>query len=166
VLVARNPAALSSAAADFFFNDAATAGIYTQDLAAPDLRPFLGQLLGAHDIGLVVCNAGATHGVGAFLDEPLEKALSLVRLNCLTPVTVALQALARRRGLIIVSRCQRCAARGFGDDLRGPRRSRSRCGRHWNSREGIGPRAVAGAPTRPRALGPVVHCGAARSSCR
>ena len=90
---------------------------YTQDLAAADLRPFLGQLLGAHDIGLVVCNAGATHGVGAFLDEPLEKALNLVRLNCLTPVSVAHLALARRRGrgagLIIVSSMSALCGSGY-----------------------------------------------------
>ena len=117
---------------------------YTQDLAAADLRPFLGQLLGAHDIGLVVCNAGATHGVGAFLDEPLEKALSLVRLNCLTPVTVAHQALARRRargaGLIIVSSMSALCGSGYVATYAAAKAFEiALCeGLHWElSREGI-----------------------------
>jgi short-subunit dehydrogenase len=64
-------------------------------------------VLTEHDVGLVVCNAGATHGIGAFLDAPLEKALQLVRLNCLAPLIFARKALSRRRGrgagLIVVS---------------------------------------------------------------
>ena len=70
----------------------------TRDLTAPALESFADQVLSAHDVGLVVCNAGATHGIGAFLDGPLEKALQLVRLNCLAPLVFADKALSRRRG--------------------------------------------------------------------
>jgi uncharacterized protein len=107
VLVARSAGALDLAASELRAAHAVAVTTYAQDLAVADLGPFLGQLLAQHDVGLAVCNAGATHGVGVFLDEPLEKALNLVRLNCLTPVRVAHQVLSERRGrgagLIIVS---------------------------------------------------------------
>lgn len=117
VLVSRTATSLERAAAELRSAYAVKVTTYTQDLAVADLRPFLGQLLEAHDAGMVVCNAGATHGVGAFLDEPLEKALNLVRLNCLTPVTVAHEVLTRRRtraaALIIVSSMSALCGSGF-----------------------------------------------------
>jgi len=144
VLVARTAAALSTAAAELRAAHGATVSTYTQDLAAADLRPFLGQLLAAHDIGLVVCNAGATHGVGTFLDQPLEKALNLVRLNCLTPVSVAHLALARRRGrgagLIIVSSMSALCGSGYVAAYAAAKAFEiALCeGLHWElSREGI-----------------------------
>jgi len=91
-----------------------------------------------------VCNAGATHGVGAFLDEPLEKALNLVRLNCLTPVSVAHLALARRRGrgagLIIVSSMSALCGSGYVAAYAAAKAFEiALCeGLHWElSREGI-----------------------------
>lgn len=117
VLVSRTATALERAATELRSAYAVKVSTYTQDLAVADLRPFLAQLLGAHDVGLVVCNAGATHGVGAFLDEPLDKALGLVRLNCLTPLTVAHEMLSRRRargaGLLVVSSMSALCGSGF-----------------------------------------------------
>lgn len=107
VLVARDPQALALAARELRAAHAVSVSTYSQDLAVADLRPFVTKLCDAHDIGLVVCNAGATHGAGAFLDQPLDTALRLVQLNCLTPITAAHQLLSRRRGraagLVVVS---------------------------------------------------------------
>ena len=86
-----------------------------RDLTAPALESFADEVLSAHDVGLVVCNAGATHGIGAFLDATLEKALQLVRLNCLAPLVFAHKALADGAAAVPGSswsrRCPACAAR-------------------------------------------------------
>jgi len=107
VLVARNAAPLESAAADIRAAFGVRVHTRVRDLTAPGLEAFADEVLAAHDPGLVICNAGATHGVGRFLDEPLPKALALVRLNCLAPVIFAYKSLSRRRGrrggLILVS---------------------------------------------------------------
>lgn len=107
VLVARRAAPLAQAADELRTAYGIAVTTYARDITAPGIERFAAELCAAHDIGLVVCNAGATHGVGWFLDQPLDKALQLVRLNCLAPVTLAHVALARRRGraggLIMVS---------------------------------------------------------------
>ena len=41
------------------------------------------------EVGMLVYNAGAVHGADLFLDDPLEKALGLVALNCRGPVLLA-----------------------------------------------------------------------------
>jgi uncharacterized protein len=108
VLVARTPGPLAAAAGQLRAAHGVSVITYAHDLTNGELGPFAAQLLAAHDLGLVVCNAGATHGVGTFLDQPLGKALDLVSLNCLVPLTFAHQVLGRRRGrggagLILVS---------------------------------------------------------------
>lgn len=40
---------------------------------------------GSEDIGLLIYNAGAIHGAGLFLDEPLERTRKLIGLNCTGP---------------------------------------------------------------------------------
>ena len=64
VLVARGGAALEAAAVEIRAQHKVAVTTLTQDLAVADLAPFIEQIVGAHDVGLVVCNAGATHGVG------------------------------------------------------------------------------------------------------
>ncbi len=59
------------------------------DLTAADLETHIDTLIVGHDIGMLVYNAGAVHGVGLFLEEPIEKALNLVRLNCVGPVVLS-----------------------------------------------------------------------------
>lgn len=108
VLVARGSAALEAAARQIRSVHKVSVTTLTQDLAVTDLGPFMERLLQAHDVGLVVCNAGATHGIGMFLDAPLASAVKLVNLNCLGPLTVAHKVLSARRGrasaaLIVVS---------------------------------------------------------------
>jgi len=59
---------------------------HTLDLTATDLEEQLAGIISGLEIGLLIYNAGAMHGVGLFLDEPLEKARKLIRLNCHGPV--------------------------------------------------------------------------------
>lgn len=107
VLVARSAGPLEAAATQIRTAHGVQVTTCGHDLTAAEAGAFADELLAAHDVGLVICNAGATHGVGPFLQQPLEKALNLVRLNCLVPVTFAHKALSRRRargaGLILVS---------------------------------------------------------------
>ncbi len=58
------------------------------DLTSPDLAQRIIDITGDLEIGLLIYNAGAMHGAGLFLDEPLEKASQLLRLNCQGPVTL------------------------------------------------------------------------------
>ena len=88
------------------------------DLTAPDLPVRASEIVSGGDFGLVVYNAGATHGAGLFLDQPLDKALGLVALNCAGPVAFAHHALApmRRRGkggLILLSSMSGMAGCGY-----------------------------------------------------
>jgi short-subunit dehydrogenase len=144
VLVARDTAALEVAAHELRGAHGVGVTTYSQDLAAADLAAFIGALLAAHDIGLVVCNAGATHGVGRFLDQPEAHALSLVRLNCLTPVSVAHRMLSQRRGraaaLVVVSSMSGLCGSGFVATYAAAKAFQiALCeGLHWElSREGI-----------------------------
>jgi len=59
------------------------------DLTAADIEDQLIDLVDGLEIGLLIYNAGAMHGVGLFLDEPLQKAQTLVQLNCHGPLHVA-----------------------------------------------------------------------------
>ncbi len=58
------------------------------DLTADDLETRLSELTDDLDVGMLVYNAGATHGADLFLDAPLSKARQLVSLNCLGPITL------------------------------------------------------------------------------
>jgi short-subunit dehydrogenase len=107
VLLARRAAPLEALASRISASHGTRVHICVRDLTTADPQQCARQLTGEHQIGLVVCNAGATHGVGTFLDGPLERATGLVRLNCLAPMSFAHEALVamRRRGrggLIVV----------------------------------------------------------------
>ncbi len=78
------------------------------DLTAAGLEQQLAELTEGLDIGLLVYNAGATHGAGLFHDQALDAARRLVELNCHGPVTLchALGGPMRARGrggIILVS---------------------------------------------------------------
>ena len=60
----------------------------TVDLTSPDLMQRIIDITRDREIGLLIYNAGAMHGAGLFLDEPLEKADQLLRLNCTGPVAL------------------------------------------------------------------------------
>lgn len=88
------------------------------DLTDPDIARLAGEVVAQDTYGLVVCNAGATHGVSFFLDQPLQKAIDLVTLNCTSTLAFAHHALAPMRdrgrgGFIVVSSMSAMAGAGY-----------------------------------------------------
>jgi short-subunit dehydrogenase len=89
VLVARRPEPLDVTAAAVRAAHGVEVRTATVDLTADDMLDRLAAATEGLDVGLVVYNAGATHGVPRFLDGPVDDRLMLVRLNCVGPVRVA-----------------------------------------------------------------------------
>jgi short-subunit dehydrogenase len=117
-LVARNLETLERTAADLRARYGVAVDTYRLDLTGPKIEDHAATILKAHDYGLVIYNAGATHGVGLFLDAPAERALNLIRLNCIGPVAFAHHALGKMRergrgGLILVSSMSAMAGAGY-----------------------------------------------------
>ena len=59
--------------------------IHALDLTATDLEDQLTGITREMEIGVVIYSAGAVHGAGVFLDEPLERTRKLIALNCTGP---------------------------------------------------------------------------------
>lgn len=117
-LVARSPSALDAAARRIRQGYAVDVETTSLDLTAPDIAARAAQIVGARDYGLVIYNAGATHGVGLFLDAPVDHALNLVALNCAGPVAFAHPALGAMRGrgkggLLLVSSMSGMVGSGY-----------------------------------------------------
>jgi len=89
VLVARRPGPLETTAGAVRAAHGVEVRTATVDLTADDMIDDLIAATVDREIGLVVYNAGATHGVPRFLDGPVDDRLRLVRLNCEGPVRVA-----------------------------------------------------------------------------
>ena len=78
------------------------------DLTAHGLDAEIEALTSGREVGLLVCNAGATHGAALLLDRPVEAALKLVELNCTAPLRLVHRLGSRmkargRGGVILVS---------------------------------------------------------------
>lgn len=117
-LVARSAESLEATAAAIRHRHGVAVDCRRMDLTAGDLRRAADELVSAHEYGLVIYNAGATHGVGLYLDNPLDHALNLIRLNCDGPAIFSHLALGemRRRGrggLILVSSMSALAGSGY-----------------------------------------------------
>lgn len=117
-LAARRKAVLEETAAALRARHPVDVATEVIDLTAPDVAARAGEIIAAGDFGLVVYNAGATHGAGLFLDRPLEAALDLVALNCAGPVAFAHHALRPMRergrgGLILLSSMSAMAGSGY-----------------------------------------------------
>ena len=71
------------------------------DLTDPNLQRMIESITKDRAIGLLIYNAGATHGAELFHEQSLEKAINLVDLNCRGPVVLChlLGARMRERGL-------------------------------------------------------------------
>ena len=118
ILVARTREPLevtASALRDAHGVEIATASI---DLSAADAVERVMAAVGSRTIGLVIANAGATHGVGRFLDQSEDKAQALLRLNAVTTVGVLHRLLApmrarRRGGAILLSSTSALAGSGL-----------------------------------------------------
>jgi len=87
VLLARRSGPLEAAREQLLADFEVDIRVHSLDLTCPDLDDQIKQITGGLEIGLLIYNAGAMHGVGQFLDEPLEKSRKVVRLNCNGPIT-------------------------------------------------------------------------------
>ena len=118
VLVARNVAPLEEAASLIRSEFPVQVETAVLDLTGADLEERVDALCAGKDIGMLVYNAGAVHGAGFFLDQPLARAMTLIRLNCVGPVTLS-HTLGRkmkargRGGIILMSSMSGLAGGGF-----------------------------------------------------
>tara|TARA_R110002072_G_scaffold1815_6_gene15278 strand:+ start:2154 stop:2537 length:384 start_codon:yes stop_codon:yes gene_type:complete len=85
MLLARRLEPLLAAQEQLYRDFSVEVRTHTMDLAAADLEEQLENVTEGIDIGPLIYNAGAIHGAGLFLDEPLQKTRSLIHLNCLGP---------------------------------------------------------------------------------
>lgn len=76
------------------------------DLTAPDIVATISGWVGDEDVGMLIYNAGADSGFGAFLDRPVEEAIRMTALNVTTPTALvhhfATGMAARKRGAIML----------------------------------------------------------------
>lgn len=116
-MVARNAERLEAAAGQIrarYRVDVATAVL---DLTGDDIVARADALIGSAEFGLVIYNAGSAHGIGSFIDGPLDRAMHLVKLNCVAPVAFAHRALKPMRergrgGFILMSSMSALAGSG------------------------------------------------------
>jgi short-subunit dehydrogenase len=118
ILVARSAAPLEEAASIIRGKYAVDVQTAVLDLTGEDLAQRLEALCAGKDIGMLVYNAGAVHGAGFFLDQPLARAMTLIRLNCIGPVTLVhtLGGKMKQRGrggIILMSSMSGLAGGGF-----------------------------------------------------
>lgn len=118
ILLARNVASLEEAATACRAYPGVTVVTQALDLTGDDLGQHLAELAEGREIGLVIYNAGAVHGTSLLLDEPFEKAVGLVKLNCLGPLAFVRQfapgMVARGRGgIVLVSSLSGLSGAGY-----------------------------------------------------
>ncbi|MCB1630696.1 MAG: SDR family NAD(P)-dependent oxidoreductase [Pseudomonadales bacterium] len=108
ILVARRAEPLQATAQEIRERFDVQVSVHSEDLTAPDLGPRIEKVVAEREVGMLVYNAGAVHGAGLLLDRALEDALTLVRLNCVGPLTLihslgARMRERRRGGIILMS---------------------------------------------------------------
>jgi short-subunit dehydrogenase len=89
VLLSRSQGKLEAAASDIKAKHHVDIRLVAADLTADDCMDSIRSETAGLEIGLLIYNAGAVHGAELFLDDPLEKSLGLVNLNCRGPVLLA-----------------------------------------------------------------------------
>jgi short-subunit dehydrogenase len=89
LLLARREALLARLAEQIRAQHGVEARPLVADLTAKDLDARVEAGTRGLEVGLLVYNAGAVHGVGAFHERPLAHAQQLVALNCTGPVLLA-----------------------------------------------------------------------------
>jgi short-subunit dehydrogenase len=106
LLLARRAALLEQLAAELRAAHGVDARPLVADLTAADLDARVAEGTRGLEVGLLVYNAGAVHGVGAFHERPLAHAEQLVALNCTGVVQLCHQLggamRARGRGGIVL----------------------------------------------------------------
>ena len=100
VLVSRRAEPLDALAREIGESTGVDVRTATMDLTSTDVDAQLAAVTDGLDVGLLVYNAGATHGAADFHDQPLDDALQMVRLNCVGPVVACHRfgAAMRERG--------------------------------------------------------------------
>ena len=83
VLVARTPGPLEEVAQQVRAECGAEVLPLSVDLSATDAIAQVRRVTDALEVGLLIYNAGAQRHVAAFLDEPLEDLMKLIRLNAI-----------------------------------------------------------------------------------
>lgn len=106
VLIARKQALLEEVADQVRTDSGVQVRTLALDLTAPDMLERIREVTDDVEVGLVVYNAGASHGMGRFLEAPLEGALKLISLNPVGQVSLShhfgRKMAARGRGGIIL----------------------------------------------------------------
>ncbi|MCG3171286.1 MAG: putative oxidoreductase [Pseudomonadales bacterium] len=118
ILTARRQAPLDEVAAAVSRTYGVRVSTHALDLTAPDLGARAAAIVGEREVGMLVYNAGATHGAGFLVDDELDKALGLVRLNCIGPLTLVHLLGSRmkergRGGIILMSSLSALAGGGY-----------------------------------------------------
>jgi short-subunit dehydrogenase len=105
-LVARTAGPLEKTAREIRAGHGVEVRTLALDLTVDEVVDCIDALCSDLDVATLICNAGAAHGVGALLDQPVDKALHLVRLNCISPMRLVhhygRRMLARGGGNIIL----------------------------------------------------------------
>ena len=86
VLMARRGDALAQTADEIESSYGVSTRVLVADLTSPDVLDRVGEATADLDIGLMVYNAGAMHGVARFLDQQVRDPLYLIDLSCRGPV--------------------------------------------------------------------------------
>jgi short-subunit dehydrogenase len=118
VLLARGAEALDAAASEVRARHSVEVVTAALDLTSPGFEDLFAGICADKDVGLVVYNAGSMHGAGLLIDQSLERAMRLVRLNCAGPLFFAHhfgQRLRKRGrgGIILMSSMAGLAGTGF-----------------------------------------------------
>jgi short-subunit dehydrogenase len=118
VLLARRAPALEETAARLRATHAVQVVTASVDLTAGQLEQTVPALCSNKDVGLVIYNAGSMHGAGLFLDQPFERSLGLVQLNCVGPLWFTHYFGRRlqqrgRGGIVLMSSMAGLAGTGF-----------------------------------------------------
>lgn len=100
VLLARREAPLKVAREKLKAAYSVEVETYSVDLTGDDLESRLDAIIADKEVGLLIYNAGATHGAELLHDAPLSSATNLVALNCNGPLVFChkLGAAMRERG--------------------------------------------------------------------
>lgn len=107
-LLARREALLAELAVALEHEHGVATRVIAADLTAPDILSRVREGTEDLEIGLLVYNAGATHGAAHVLDKPLEASLGLLALNCTGPLSLSHHFGSRMRsrgrgGIVLLS---------------------------------------------------------------
>jgi short-subunit dehydrogenase len=118
IIVARKEGPLNEVARQVRGESGVEVRTLSLDLAREDVLERIRSVSDDVEVGLVVYNAGAAHRTGGFLDQPLEDALRIVRVNSIGHISLShhfgKKMLARGRGGIVLIGSMACVAGAAG----------------------------------------------------